>query len=284
MRLRPGWTRGRGPGGAATSSGTGHSPTGLFETGLRLSEWASLLDVELPSDDPGRAFVTCWLADAGAKGGYGRRFWLPRPALAGVLAYVEGRRAAAAGSAVGPLQADDGSAPAGEGPRWSPVAAARQRRDGPQRLAERVDPRRSAGGCSAGWMPGLSRWRYGLTRTACPARSTGGSTRSPELTSASPRSAWTRWSACRTDYGTRARCAGTRRAGRASNGWICPTEPTAPGPYGRTNASSPRPVWRCRARPGVGAALGTRRAWQPRPPQRLSPVRGATPLWRLTSS
>jgi integrase len=68
---------------------------GLFETGLRLSEWASLLDVELPSDDPGRAFVTCWLADACAKGGYGRRFWLPRPALAGVLAYAEGGRAAA---------------------------------------------------------------------------------------------------------------------------------------------------------------------------------------------
>jgi len=68
---------------------------GLFETGLRLSEWASVLDVELPPDDPGRAFVTCWLADACAKGGHGRRFWLPRPALTGVLSYMEGARASA---------------------------------------------------------------------------------------------------------------------------------------------------------------------------------------------
>jgi hypothetical protein len=36
---------------------------GLFETGLRLSEWASVLDIELPGDDPDRAFTTRWLAD-----------------------------------------------------------------------------------------------------------------------------------------------------------------------------------------------------------------------------
>lgn len=68
---------------------------GLFETGLRISEWASVLDVELPADDPDCGFTTCWLADACAKGGYGRRFWLPRHALTGVLSYVEGARARA---------------------------------------------------------------------------------------------------------------------------------------------------------------------------------------------
>lgn len=68
---------------------------GLFETGLRLSEWASVLDVELPGDDPDRAFTTRWLADACAKGGLGRRYWLPRPALVGVLSYTEGSRARA---------------------------------------------------------------------------------------------------------------------------------------------------------------------------------------------
>jgi integrase len=68
---------------------------GLFETGLRISEWVSVLDVELPADDPDRAFTTCWLADACAKGGYGRRFWLSRHALTGVLSYMEGARARA---------------------------------------------------------------------------------------------------------------------------------------------------------------------------------------------
>ncbi len=68
---------------------------GLFETGLRLSEWASVLDIELPGDDPDRAFTTCWLADACAKGGLGRRYWLPRSALLGVLSYTEGARARA---------------------------------------------------------------------------------------------------------------------------------------------------------------------------------------------
>jgi integrase len=68
---------------------------GLFETGLRLSEWASVLDIELPADDPDRAFTTCWLADVCAKGGWGRRYWLPRSALVGVLSYLEGARARA---------------------------------------------------------------------------------------------------------------------------------------------------------------------------------------------
>src|SRR6266851_3829694 len=42
-----------------------------------------------------RAGVTCWLAGACAKGGHGSRFWLPRPALTGVLSYMEGARASA---------------------------------------------------------------------------------------------------------------------------------------------------------------------------------------------
>jgi len=68
---------------------------GLYGTGLRLQEWSSMLDVELPPDDPARGFYTCRLADACAKGGQGRRFWMPRSALVDVLAYTEGARAAA---------------------------------------------------------------------------------------------------------------------------------------------------------------------------------------------
>lgn len=68
---------------------------GLFETVLRLSEWASVLDIELPGDDPDRAFTTRWVADACAKGGLGRRYWLPRRGLFGVLSYTEGPRARA---------------------------------------------------------------------------------------------------------------------------------------------------------------------------------------------
>lgn len=68
---------------------------GLYGTGLRLQEWGSVLDLELPPDDPGRGFSTCRLADACAKGGRGRLFWMPRSVLADVLAYIEGARAAA---------------------------------------------------------------------------------------------------------------------------------------------------------------------------------------------
>jgi site-specific recombinase XerD len=68
---------------------------GLYGTGLRLSEWASVLLVELPADDPRRGYVTCWLAEKCAKGGRGRQFWMPRSVLADVLAYCEGERAAA---------------------------------------------------------------------------------------------------------------------------------------------------------------------------------------------
>ena len=66
---------------------------GLYGSGLRLSEWASVLVAELPDDDPTRGYSTCQLADACAKGGYGHKFWLPRSALLAVLDYLEGARA-----------------------------------------------------------------------------------------------------------------------------------------------------------------------------------------------
>lgn len=68
---------------------------GLYGSGLRLSEWASVLRTELPDDDPARGYSTCRLADACAKGGYGHKSWLPRPALLAVLDYLEGARARA---------------------------------------------------------------------------------------------------------------------------------------------------------------------------------------------
>lgn len=68
---------------------------GLYGTGLRLAEWASVLLVELPEDDPSRGYYTCRLASACGKGGRGRRFWMPRTVLADVLVYGEGERAAA---------------------------------------------------------------------------------------------------------------------------------------------------------------------------------------------
>jgi integrase len=68
---------------------------GLYETGLRLQEWASVLDLELPADDPTRGYATRWLAAACAKGKVARRYWLPRVALTEVLSYGEGERALA---------------------------------------------------------------------------------------------------------------------------------------------------------------------------------------------
>ncbi|MER6816351.1 site-specific integrase [Spirillospora sp. NPDC000708] len=72
---------------------------GLYGTGLRLTEWASVLDVELPDDDPDRQYRTCRLADGVAKGGYGRRYWMPRSVLTETLSYIEGERARAVGRA-----------------------------------------------------------------------------------------------------------------------------------------------------------------------------------------
>jgi integrase len=68
---------------------------GLWGTGLRLQEWASVLVLELPPDDATRRFSTCELADACAKRGLGHRYWMPRGALTAALSYVETDRAAA---------------------------------------------------------------------------------------------------------------------------------------------------------------------------------------------
>lgn len=65
----------------------------LYGSGLRLTEWASVVVDELPDDAPDRGYATCRLADACAKGGYGHPYWLPRQALTSVLGYVEGARA-----------------------------------------------------------------------------------------------------------------------------------------------------------------------------------------------
>jgi site-specific recombinase XerD len=68
---------------------------GLYGTGLRVSEWASVVLPELPPYDRRRGYYSCELADACAKGGYGHPYWMPRLAMKGLLSYVEGARAAA---------------------------------------------------------------------------------------------------------------------------------------------------------------------------------------------
>ncbi len=68
---------------------------GLYGTGLRVSEWASVMLPELPAYDRHRGYYTCQLADACAKGGYGHPYWTPRSAMKGVLSYMEDGRAAA---------------------------------------------------------------------------------------------------------------------------------------------------------------------------------------------
>ena len=87
-RPDPGWRGRNGQRDAAFADG-------LYGSGLRLSEWASVLLIELPDDDPARGYTTSQIADACAKGGYGRKYWLPRTALLAVLDYVEGARARA---------------------------------------------------------------------------------------------------------------------------------------------------------------------------------------------
>lgn len=68
---------------------------GLYGTGLRLSEWASVATDELPTAGMGRFFYKNQLADACAKGGYGRPYWIPQHVLTGIDAYAEGPRARA---------------------------------------------------------------------------------------------------------------------------------------------------------------------------------------------
>ncbi|MFE9614203.1 integrase [Streptomyces sp. NPDC006012] len=69
---------------------------GLYGTGLRLSEWASVLDVELPMQDVAGRFPKAWLAEACIKGGRaGREYRVPRSvlkSLAGYLDPLEGSR------------------------------------------------------------------------------------------------------------------------------------------------------------------------------------------------
>ena len=71
---------------------------GLYGTGLRLTEWASVVDVELPEAD-GRRFGRARLAAACAKGGKaGRLYRVPRSVLASLAGYLdplEGSRRAA---------------------------------------------------------------------------------------------------------------------------------------------------------------------------------------------
>jgi hypothetical protein len=75
---------------------------GLYGTGLRLREWASVLDIELPAAATSR-MARAWLSGACIKGGgEGRRYYIPRNVLAAVGAYadpVEGSRTEAIGRA-----------------------------------------------------------------------------------------------------------------------------------------------------------------------------------------
>lgn len=62
---------------------------GLFGTGLRLREWASVLDVELPLIGTER-FPKAWLSAACIKGGKEGRFYrIPRSVLRSVAAYTD---------------------------------------------------------------------------------------------------------------------------------------------------------------------------------------------------
>lgn len=70
---------------------------GLYGTGLRLTEWASVLDVEVAGSAAGGRMRRAWLAAACAKGGrQGRVYRIPRSVVAGLEGYldpVEGSRA-----------------------------------------------------------------------------------------------------------------------------------------------------------------------------------------------
>ena len=65
---------------------------GLYSTGLRLTEWGSILLPELPTDEGVRGFSTCRLASASAKGKSGHKYWIARLPLLRVLDYLEGAR------------------------------------------------------------------------------------------------------------------------------------------------------------------------------------------------
>lgn len=89
---RPGWR------GGAWEDRDAAFVDGLYGTGLRVSEWASLLDVEVPVA-AGARFAEAWLAAACAKGGgEGRRYRVPAGVVRSLESYldpVEGSRAEA---------------------------------------------------------------------------------------------------------------------------------------------------------------------------------------------
>ena len=81
-RRRPGW---RG----ANEDRDAAFVDGLYGTGLRLAEWATVLDVEVPAVAEAR-FSPAWLSAACIKrGGEGRVYRVPRSVLAAVAAYAD---------------------------------------------------------------------------------------------------------------------------------------------------------------------------------------------------
>ncbi|TFC17148.1 tyrosine-type recombinase/integrase [Cryobacterium sp. MDB2-10] len=65
---------------------------GLYRTGLRMQEWASILISELPKQADDRWFYTLALANGCAKGRYGHTFWIERAAVNHIRNYVENDR------------------------------------------------------------------------------------------------------------------------------------------------------------------------------------------------
>lgn len=68
---------------------------GLYGSGLRLQEWASILTLELNREVTGGEYASFRLADACAKGGRGHTFWLRGDDLEQVATYQETERASA---------------------------------------------------------------------------------------------------------------------------------------------------------------------------------------------
>ncbi|GAA1461748.1 site-specific integrase [Nocardiopsis exhalans] len=62
---------------------------GLYGTGLRLGEWASILDIEVPAGGVGR-FPRTWLSAACVKGAKeGRKYFVPSTVLSTIAAYTD---------------------------------------------------------------------------------------------------------------------------------------------------------------------------------------------------
>ncbi|GAA3320675.1 hypothetical protein [Arthrobacter ramosus] len=93
---------GKEPGGAEKTRWRPRSQTrdaafvdGLYRTGLRIQELASICLIELPTDGAAKAYATARLAGSCAKGGRSRRYWMGRESLDGMWNYVQTDRAAA---------------------------------------------------------------------------------------------------------------------------------------------------------------------------------------------